>query len=447
IPAAALPPLAESDGAARWARARTVISGGTGLLSKRAEQFDPRAWPAYFSRCEGCYVWDLAGRRYLDFAGGVGAIALGYNDPGVTAAVRRRLSLGTYCTLVNPDEVALAERLLALHPWAGKVRYARGGGEALTIAVRVARAATGRSPVLFCGYHGWHDWYLAANLGTTDALDGHLLPGLEPRGVPRELRGTAAPFRYNDLASFDAALASLKEPPAAIVMEPMRSQLPRDHFVDQIAARCRAAGAVFVLDEVTSGLRCGLPGAHTRLGVIPDLVVYAKAMSNGFPFGAVVGRDEIMRAADASFISSSYWTDAVGPAAALAVLDQAERLDLATVIWAKGEAFQATWRVLAARHPAARVVIGGIPAVPTLQFDCGPLAGAAKTYYVRGMAARGFLAATYHYLMHAHGEAEIASFFAAADTVLADLAIAAASGELAREAGGTAAQSGFARLA
>lgn len=447
LPAAALPPAADADGSARWARARAVISGGTGLLSKRAEQFDPRGWPAYFSRCEGCQVWDLAGRRYVDFAGGVGAIALGYNDPEVTAAVRRRLSLGTYCTLVNPDEVALAERLIALHPWAGKVRYARGGGEALTIAVRVARAATGRSPVLFCGYHGWHDWYLAANLGATDALDGHLLPGLEPRGVPRELRGTAVPFRYNDPASFEAALAGLKDAPAAVVMEPMRAQFPREDFVARVAARCRAAGAVFILDEVTSGLRCGLPGAHTRLGVTPDLVVYAKAMSNGFPFGVVVGRDDLMQAADASFISSSYWTDAVGPAAALAVLEKAARLDLAGEIWAKGEAFQASWRGLTARHPAARVVVGGIPAVPTISFDHGPLAGAAKARYVRGMAARGFLAATYHYLMHAHGPAEIAAFFTAADEVLADLAAAAAAGDLARESGGAAAQTGFARLA
>ena len=132
--------------------------------------------------------------------------------------------------------------LLALHPWAGKVRFARGGGEAMMMSVRIARAATGRSGVAFCGYHGWHDWYLAANLGETDALNGHLLPGLEPRGVPRELRGTSAPFRYNDLASLDAALAQLKGNLAAVVMEPMRSQTPRDDFIRKAAERCRAAG-------------------------------------------------------------------------------------------------------------------------------------------------------------------------------------------------------------
>ena len=266
LPAEAVPPPA--DGVALWQRARQVISGGTGLLSKRAEQFDAKTWPSYFTRAAGCEVWDLNGRRHLDFVGGVGAVLLGYADPDVTAAVRRRVAAGTYSTRLKPQEVELAELLLALHPWAGKVRYARGGGEAMTMAVRIARAATGRSGVAFCGYHGWHDWYLAANLGEDNALDGHLLPGLEPRGVPRELRGTSVPFRYNDLASLDAALARLGDNAAAVVMEPLRSQLPQDDFLAKAAARCRAAGAVLVVDEVTSGLRYGFPGACARFGSV-----------------------------------------------------------------------------------------------------------------------------------------------------------------------------------
>lgn len=451
LPASAQPaaatPTAPATGPELWQRARNVISGGTGLLSKRAEMFDAQAWPAYFSRCSGCEVWDLDGRRYVDFAGGVGAILLGYADRDVTAAVRRRLSLGIYCTLVNPQEVALAEQLLALHPWAGKVRYARGGGDAMTMAVRVARAATGRSGVAFCGYHGWHDWYLAANLGETDALNGHLLPGLEPRGVPRELKGTSLPFRYNDLASLDAALAQHGGNLAAVVMEPMRSQLPQDDFVQKVAARCRAAGAVFILDEVTSGLRYGLPGAHARLGVQPDLAVYAKAMSNGFPFGAVVGRDAIMQAADASFISSSYWTDGVGPAAALAVLEKVQRLGVSDLIWTRGAQFQTSLRALAARHPACAVTIGGMPATPTLTFALGADAPLAQALYVRKMRERGFLAASYHYVMLAHTDAHIASFLAAADETLAEIATLITAGQLAAAASSIRTQKGFARLA
>lgn len=445
LPAAAVPK--EVTGEELWKRARTVISGGTGLLSKRAEMFDAQSWPAYFSRCSGCEVWDLSGQRYIDFAGGVGAILLGYADPDVTAAVRRRLSLGTYSTLVNPQEVELAETLLALHPWAGKVRYARGGGDAMNMSVRIARAATGRSGVAFCGYHGWHDWYLAANLGETDALNGHLLPGLEPKGVPRELRGTAVPFKFNDLAALDAAIAQLGGNLAAVVMEPMRSQWPKDDFLAKAAARCRAAGAVFVVDEVSSGLRYGLPGALSRFGVEPDLVVYAKAMSNGFPFGAVVGRDAIMQAADGSFISSSYWTDGVGPAAALAVLEKVRRLRVHDLVWERGGKLQEQLRTLAARHPACRLVVGGLPPTPTMTFDLGADAPLAQTLYVRKMRERGFLVASYHYVMLAHDEGKIAQLIRAADEAMSEIAAIIAAGTLAEISGVARGLRGFARLA
>jgi glutamate-1-semialdehyde 2,1-aminomutase len=445
LPASARPPAI--DGPALWQRARTVISGGTGLLSKRAEMFDAKSWPSYFSRCSGCEVWDLNDRRYVDFAGGVGAILLGYADPDVTAAVRRRLNLGTYCSLVNPQEVELAETLLGLHPWAGKVRYARGGGDAMAMSVRIARAATGRSGVAFCGYHGWHDWYLAANLGETDALNGHLLPGLEPRGVPRELKGTSVPFRYNDLASLDAALAQHGDNLAAVIMEPMRSQLPQDDFVAKVAARCRAAGGVFVVDEVTSGLRYGFPGAMSRLGIEPDLAVYAKAMSNGFPFGAVVGRDAIMQAADASFISSSYWTDGVGPAAALAVLEKMQRLRVHETVWKQGGQLQAALRALAARHPPCKLTVGGMPATPTMTFGLGADTPLAQSLYVRKMLERGFLVASYYYVMLTHDETNVRAMLNAADETMAEIALLIANGRLAEESGVARGERGFARLA
>ena len=167
----------QSSGPELWTEAWKRVSGGTGLLSKRAELYDPKSWPSYFSKCLGSDVWDATGRRFVDFTGGVGAVLLGYADPDVTRAVKRRLNLGSHSTLCTPDEVELADILLELHPWAGRIRYARGGGEALGVAVRIARAATGKSGIAFCGYHGWQDWYLAANLGDDSSLDGHLLPG------------------------------------------------------------------------------------------------------------------------------------------------------------------------------------------------------------------------------------------------------------------------------
>jgi glutamate-1-semialdehyde 2,1-aminomutase len=316
------------------------------------------------------------------------------------------------------------------------VRYARGGGDGMNMSVRIARAATGRSGVAFCGYHGWHDWYLAANLGENDALNGHLLPGLEPKGVPRELKGTALPFKYNDFASFEAALAKLGDNLACVVMEPMRSQLPKDDFLTKVAARCRAAGGVFIVDEVTSGLRFGHPGAMARLGIDPDVVVYAKAMSNGFPFGAVIGREPIMAAADGSFISSSYWTDGVGPAAALAVLEKVERLGVQQIIWARGERLQNSLRALAARHTACKLVVGGMPAIPTMVFDLGPDTPLAQTLYVRKMRERGFLVATYHYVMLAHDEARIEAMLHAAEETMGEIAAIITRGTLAEESRG-----------
>jgi glutamate-1-semialdehyde 2,1-aminomutase len=430
-----------------WQRARESISCGTGLLSKRAESFDPASWPSYFSRAAGSHIWDTNGRRYLDFTGGVGAILLGHGDPDVNAAVRRRVSLGSYCTLGSPDEIALAELLLSLHPWAGKVRFARGGGEALAIAVRIARAATGRSGVAFCGYHGWSDWYLAANLAGSTALEGHLMPGLEPLGVPRELAGTAAPFRYNDIEDFERAFTGFNGPPAAVLMEPMRSHEPRDDFLHKIAARCRDAGTVFLIDEVTAGWRFGFPGACTRVGIEPDVAVYAKAMSNGFPCAAIVGRDSVMQAADASFISSSYWTDGVGPAAAHACIAKMQRLRTQARVWSLGEVLHEKLRAAATRHPLLQIRIGGQPAAPSLTFDLGTDSVAAKTLYIREMVARGFLVSGQYYVMGTHDEQQIDSLASALDEVVAKLDSLHANGEIQATAGAVKTSPGFARFA
>jgi glutamate-1-semialdehyde 2,1-aminomutase len=437
----------EPSGPESWALARERISCGTGLLSKRAESFDPVTWPSYFSRAAGSYVWDTQGRKYLDFTGGVGAILLGHSDPEVNAAVRRRVSLGSYSTLASPDEVLLADALLGLDPWADKVRYARGGGEALGVAVRIARAATGRSGIVFCGYHGWSDWYLAANLQGTDALDGHLLPGLKPSGVPRELAGTAFPFRYNDMDAFETAFAAAGNAPAAVMMEPMRSELPRDGFLEKIAARCRAAGAVFIVDEVTAGWRFGFPGGCATLGVEPDLAVYAKALSNGFPCAAIVGRGEVMDASEASFISSSYWTDGIGPAAALACIEKMERTGTQKHVWKLGGKLQQGLRDLAARHPSLSITIGSQPASPSIVFGLGRDSTAAKILMVRGMLQRGFMSSGVLYVMGTHDLALVESFLSALDETLGELSTVQSDGRLKEVAGAGTVNAGFGRLA
>jgi glutamate-1-semialdehyde 2,1-aminomutase len=189
-----------SKGQELYRKARRLVPGATQLFGKRAELYLPEHWPAYYSRAKGCRIWDIDNNEYLDFTMcGIGTSVLGYADPDVEQAVITAIQSGNMTTLNCPEEIELAELLCELHPWAEKVRYARTGGEIMAVAVRIARAATGRDKIAFCGYHGWHDWYLAVNLGSVDGLSGHLLPGLEPRGVPSGLRGTMFPFNYNKI--------------------------------------------------------------------------------------------------------------------------------------------------------------------------------------------------------------------------------------------------------
>lgn len=399
-----------------WRAAREVISCGTGLLSKRAESFLTPQWPTYFTKASGCRIWDTHGRMFRDFVGGVGAIFLGYADHDVNRAVSRRLAQGSYCSLLPREEVELAHLLLELHPGMGKVRYARGGGEAMLLAVRTARAATGKSGIAFCGYHGWHDWYLAANLNQPDNM--RPVPGLNPLGVPGELAGTSAAFRYNDLESLRTALEALKGNLAAVVMEPLRSQNPTPEFLSAVHAAVRSTGALLVVDEVTSGMRYGFPGISASLGLEPDLLVYAKAISNGIPFGVVLGRREVMEAAEPSFISSSYWTDGLGPAAALAVLKKIQREGTQQRVWQKGEFFHAELTTIASRHPGLKLEVSGLPVAPMLAFAPGESASALKMRLIEEMLARGFMLGTIVYLMDAHQEEDMAGFLAALEESL-----------------------------
>ena len=180
-----------------YKRAKKVIPGGTMLLSKRPEMFLPNNWPSYFSKTKDCYVWDLDGNKLTDVSiMSIGANILGYSNYEVDSAVIETVQKGNLSTLCCPEEVYLAEKLVELHPWSDMVRLARTGGEANAIAIRIARAASGKENVAICGYHGWHDWYLSANL-KSDNLEGHLLKGLDPAGVPKNLAGTVHPFHYN----------------------------------------------------------------------------------------------------------------------------------------------------------------------------------------------------------------------------------------------------------
>jgi glutamate-1-semialdehyde 2,1-aminomutase len=433
------------DNANLYQRAKRLIPGGTQLLSKRPELYAPDVWPAYYREANGCEIIDLDGRRLVDMTtNGIGACLLGYADPDVNAAVIRQIENGAMCTLNPPQEVELAELLVDLHPWSDQVRFARTGGESMAVAVRIARAATRRDVVAFCGYHGWSDWYLAANLARGDELSEHLLSGLEPRGVPRGLAETAIPFRYNRLDELDAIIRNHGTALAAIVMEPTRSADPSPGFLEGVRQRCDDCGAVLVMDEISIGWRLVLGGAHLRYGINPDIAVFAKTISNGHPMGAVLGKADVMQAAQESFISSAYWTEAVGPAAALATIRKMQRIDIPAHVAMIGRKTMDRWIELGSNH-GVPIAVSGHPAMVHLDFDCQDNAALGTLFTVR-MLDEGFLAGARFYPTLAHTEQHVESFANAADRVFPEIAAAARDGNVHDRLKTPVRHSGFERL-
>jgi glutamate-1-semialdehyde 2,1-aminomutase len=435
----------EKTGPELYNQAKSLIPGGTQLLSKRPEMFLPDLWPSYYSRAKGDEIWDIQGNKYLDMSySGLGACILGYADDDVNEAVTEAVRNASATTLNCPEEVRLAEVLVNMHPWAGKVRYARCGGEAMAVAVRIARACTGRDKIVFCGYHGWMDWYLAANLGETDALNGHLIPGLEPAGVPRGLRGTAFPFKYNSLEDLKRVMDLHKGEIAAIAMEPVRNFEPMTGFLAGVREVASREGAVMLLDEITSGWRKCDGGVHLTYGIQPDIAVFAKGMSNGFPMAAIVGRPEVMEAAQKSFISSTNWTERIGPVAALATIGKCRENKVSRRLNEVGERVQAGWKK-AADSQGLSIAVSGIPALGhfVFQYDNGQ---AIKTLFVQKMLEKGFLATNALYVMFAHKDEHIQTYLEAVEESFAEIAKTLKEGLVEKSLKGPVAHTGFRRL-
>lgn len=426
-----------------WRRAKRVIPGGNMLLSKRPEMHLPEGWPAYFSKASGCRVWDLDDREYVDVGlMGVGTNILGYGHPKVDEAVRRVIDAGNLSTLNCPEEVELAEALVGLHPWADMARFTRSGGEACAVAVRIARAAAGKSGVAFCGYHGWHDWYLAANLAEDGALDGHLLPGLEPAGVPRSLAGSSRPFAYNDLVGLEALLAAGDV--GVVFMEVSRGTEPAPGFLEGVRALADRYGAVLVFDECTSGFRRDLGGIHLGFGVEPDLATFGKTLGNGYAIAAVIGREAVMQEAQSTFISSTFWTERIGPAAAVTSLRVMEEEDAPRRVDAIGQDVRHRWEELAGRT-GLPIVTGGLPALGSFAVPhLDPVA--VKTFVTQELLARGFLAGTVLYASLAHDSDVLDAYLECLEPVFEALAACATTDDVLARLPHGPAQSGFQRL-
>jgi glutamate-1-semialdehyde aminotransferase len=425
--------------------AKNVIPGGTQLLSKRPEMFLPEQWPAYYDRSKGCEVWDLDGNKYIDASYmGIGSCVLGYADDDVNAAVKETIDKGSMNTLNSPEEVELAELMIELHPWADMARYTRSGGEAMSVAVRIARAKTKKDVVLFCGYHGWHDWYLAANIGEDNALDGHLLPGLNPSGTPRNLKGTSYPFNYNDKENFLKLVEQHKGNIGIIVMESIRNDEPDKDFIDAIVEVKKKENIVLIVDEITAGFRLNTGGAHLKFGIEPDIAVYAKGISNGYPMGVVLGKKDVMNAAQGSFISSTYWTERIGPVAAIATINKFRKYNVSDHLVNTGKKVFEIWKKNADKYNL-EIDAGGIFPLGhfTFKYD-NPLV--LKTLFTQLMLEKGFLATTAFYISYAHKEEHLAGYERALDETFKIISDSVVRGDSEKLLKGPVCHGGFKRL-
>jgi glutamate-1-semialdehyde 2,1-aminomutase len=399
-----------------WKRAKQVIPGGNMLLSKRAEMFLPDQWPAYFSKAKGCKVWDLDGNEYIDMSiMGIGTNILGYGHQEVDDAVRKTIDAGNMSTFNCPEEVYLAEKLIEMHPWADMARFARSGGEANAIAIRIARASSGKDNIAICGYHGWHDWYLSANLSDDAGLDGHLLPGLQANGVPRNLKGTVFPFKYNNYDELEALVNNHNI--GVIKMEVVRNMGPEDNFLHKVRKLATNKGIVLIFDECTSGFRETFGGLHKKYGVEPDMAMFGKALGNGYGITATIGRREIMEAAQTTFISSTFWTERIGPTAALKTLEVMERVKSWEIITQAGLNVRQGWQNLADRH-AFKINHWGLAALTGFTFE-SENALAYKSLITQEMMAKGYLAGNSIYVCIDHTPEEVEGFFDALDPIFA----------------------------
>ena len=392
-----------------YKKAKLLIPGGTMLLSKRPEMFLPDNWPSYYSKAKGCKVWDLDGNEYTDVSiMGIGTNTLGYGNDEIDQAVHETVTNGNMSTLNCPEEVYLAEKLVELHPWADMVRFARSGGEANAIAIRIARAATGKDNVAICGYHGWHDWYLSANLGETENLNGHLLPGLNPNGVPKNLKNTVFPFQYNKFEQLEEIVKTKNI--GVIKMEVSRNEVPKDNFLQKVRDLATKSDIVLIFDECTSGFRQTFGGLHKMYNVEPDMAMFGKTLGNGYAISAVIGRREVMEAAQKTFISSTFWTERIGPTAGLKTLEVMENLKSWNIITEKGNLITKKWTEIALSN-SIPILTSGLPALTSFSFDTTKNSLEYKTLLTQEMLKKGYLASTSFYASTEHTDEILNKYF------------------------------------
>ena len=385
--------------------AKTIIPGGTTLFSKRSELHLPNKWPAYFSKAKKIYVWGINGEKYLDMFCAVGTSVLGYSNDQVNKSVSKVIKKGNMTTLSCPEEVSLAQKLINHHPWASMAKFTRGGGEANSLAIRIARTNTKKKNVAFCGYHGWHDWYLSANLNSRNNLDQHLMSGLNYDGIPDNLKNTSFPFPFNN---YEYLLKLIEKKKIGIIkMEVMRNFKPQNNFLKKVKNICNKKKIILIFDECTSGYRENMGGIHLKFKVNPDMAIFGKALGSGYAINAVIGKKKIMKKAENTFISSTFWGERIGYTAALSSIREFKRLKAFKKIDINGKNIKKLWFELSKKYEVP-IKIMGTNAIPSFEFVNNHTKN--KTFLTQEMLKNKILATNMIYVTILHTKNNIKKY-------------------------------------
>ncbi len=401
-----------------YRRAKHLFPYGTQLFSRRPELGAFGQGPIYFEKMKNAHFRDIDGNEFIDTAMGIGSVILGYGYDKVDNAVKEQIDKGVLGSINNTLEIEVAQTIIDMVPCAEMVKFCKSGGEADAIAVRIARGYTGKEKVLFCGYHGWHDWYLAANLASDSSLDQHLLPNLNPKGVPVSLSGTCLPFEYNNQNQLNSLLKKNAGKVACIIMEATRFNKPDKGFLEGVRQLADEHQCLLIFDEVITGFRISMGGAQEYFGITPDLATFAKAIANGYSLAAVVGRRKIMKTQADNFISSTYWSDCTALAAGLATLNEIIKKPVIETINKTGQELVSHLRVMAKKYNLD-VDVAGHGFDFTINFNYGLLSGKIMTLFIQEMIARGIYTNGVFYPCYTHTPEDLEKILSVADQVFA----------------------------
>ena len=390
-----------------WKYANKIIPGGNGLLSKRPQRFSPNHWPTYYTKAKGIYLWDINGKKFTDMSiMGIGTSILGYANNELDNFIKKNISYGVNTTLNSLEEVSLAKELLKIDSFADQVKFARSGGEAVAIAIRIARAKNKKTKIAFSGYHGWQDWYLAANIKDKKNLNNHLLKNLDPIGVPKELIGSNIPIKFNDIGHLIKTIK--KSDFAAIIVEPGRFNYMEKNFAKKINYICKTKNICLIVDEITCGWRSNLGGLYKKIGLKPDIVIYGKALGNGYAISSIVGKKKYLKFANKSFISSTAWTERVGFCAALKTIQLLRKKNYQK-IEKLSKIIKDDWKHYSKKH-GVDITVNNYSSIPSFQFNYGNKNDQLYTIFTNLFLKKSILATNSVYLCFAHNNKNIKKY-------------------------------------